>query len=336
MKPLQQLYTLPPELLTCQPGELHAHFPRPTLIHLKGHRPEPLFLSILLHGNETTGLLAIQKLLKKYTDQPLPRALSLFLGNTEAAALGRRRLDHQHDYNRVWPGSTLEACDETRLMQQIVDIMREKRVFTSIDIHNNTGLNPHYACVNELTPRNLQLANLFSRTIVYFIQPHGTQSGAMTRHCPAITVECGKPGEPHGVDHVVELIEACLHIARIPDHPPAEHDIAVYHSIARVKIPDQVSFSFEDSHSDLVFHKAIEKFNFRDVEPGEILAECRENHDPKIVATREDGEDVTREYFQCRDNKLLIRKPVMLSMLTRDERVIRQDCLCYLMERLEH
>ncbi|HGG58377.1 MAG TPA: hypothetical protein ENK26_00475 [Gammaproteobacteria bacterium] len=132
------------------------------------------------------------------------------------------------------------------------------------------------------------------------------------------------------------IIETCPHIARIPGHPPAEHDIAVYHSIARVKIPDQVSFSFEDSHSDLVFHKAMEKFNFRDVEPGEILAECRENHDPKIVATREDGEDVTREYFQCRDNKLLIRKPVMLSMLTRDERVIRQDCLCYLMERLEH
>ncbi len=336
MKPLRQYSSAPSALLGCQASELHALFPDPTLIHIDGHHPEPLFLSILLHGNETTGLLAVQKLLNKYANRKLPRALSLFLGNTEAAAANRRRLENQHDYNRVWPGTTLPECDETRLMRQIVDIMRDRRVFASIDIHNNTGLNPHYACVNDLKPQNLQLANLFSRTIVHFIQPRGTQSGAMTRLCPAITVECGKPGEPHGVDHALELIEACLHIAEIPDHPPAEHDIAVYHSIARVKIPDQVSFSFEDRNADLLFHKEIEKLNFRDVEPGEVLAECREDRKVKLIATREDGEDITRDYFQCRENKLMIGKPVMLSMLTRDERVIRQDCLCYLMERLTH
>jgi hypothetical protein len=36
------------------------------------------------------------------------------------------------------------------------------------------------------------------------------------------------------------------------------------------------------------------------------------------------------------DGKIRLRVPVMPSMLTLDERVVRQDCLCYLMERYDH
>ncbi|MEZ5476568.1 MAG: hypothetical protein R3E95_03475 [Thiolinea sp.] len=62
------------------PNELHTLMPNPTLVHLPGRREPRLFVSILLHGNETTGFFAVQKLLQKYReqDQPLPRALSIF------------------------------------------------------------------------------------------------------------------------------------------------------------------------------------------------------------------------------------------------------------------
>jgi succinylglutamate desuccinylase len=79
--------------------------PGPALIHLPGRRIPPLFVSVLLHGNEDTGWLAAQSVLKKYATVELPRALSLFIGNVEAARTGLRRLDGQPDYNRVWPGS---------------------------------------------------------------------------------------------------------------------------------------------------------------------------------------------------------------------------------------
>ena len=51
-------------------------------------------------------------------------------------------------------------------------------MFASIDIHNNTGLNPHYGCVNRLDPPFLHLATLFSRIVVYFKRPLGVQSAA--------------------------------------------------------------------------------------------------------------------------------------------------------------
>ncbi|VAX03454.1 Uncharacterized protein Clim_1224, partial [hydrothermal vent metagenome] len=50
---------LPDGLLLCEARNLHRILPEPTLLHLPGQRPQPLFVSVLLHGNETTGLTAI-------------------------------------------------------------------------------------------------------------------------------------------------------------------------------------------------------------------------------------------------------------------------------------
>lgn len=137
---------IPDGLLDCAVEDLHNILPGPTLIHLPGRREEPLFVSVLLHGNEPVGMQAIQQVLKRYTNQQLPRALSLFVGNVSAAANKQRRLDGQPDYNRIWEdGDTAEHA----MAAEIVTQMREHNVFASIDVHNNTGLNPHYGCVNN-------------------------------------------------------------------------------------------------------------------------------------------------------------------------------------------
>jgi succinylglutamate desuccinylase len=210
---LTQYDALPPGLLDLPAARLGEVLPGPTLIHLPGRRTPPLFVSVLLHGNEDTGWLAAQSVLKKYATTELPRALSLFIGNIDAARCGLRRLDGQPDYNRVWPGSEETQPVELAMMQQVVDAMRARGVFASIDIHNNTGLNPHYACVNRLEQDFLHLATLFSRIVVYFIRPLGVQSAAFAELCPAVTLECGKPGTPGSIEHAADFMEACLHLS---------------------------------------------------------------------------------------------------------------------------
>jgi len=334
MTKLHQLESLPEVLLDCPSTELFSHFPSPTIIHLKGRREQPLFVSIMLHGNETTGLLAIQKVLKKYRNTELPRSLSLFLGNLEAASLQVRRLTGQVDYNRVWPGTELPLCQESEVMLSIVKIMRERHVFASLDLHNNTGINPHYACLNVLKNKHLQLATLFGRTVVYFIRPTGTQSAAMAPICPAVTLECGKPGEPHGVDHAAEFLDACLHLASFPETPVADHDIDLFHTVAQVKIPRDLDFSFDSNPADLNFVSNIERLNFQEIPQGTIFAHCPTQKPIKLEVTDEQGNDVADKYFACSHNHLKLRREVMPSMLTLDKQVIRQDCLCYLMERM--
>jgi succinylglutamate desuccinylase len=331
---LQQFTDLPAGLLDTPVENLHQLIPQPALFHLPGKRSDTLFISVLLHGNEPTGFLALQRLLQKYHRQTLPRPVSIFFGNTQAARLNLRRLDGQPDFNRVWPGTTLPESPERQVTEQIVAAMRQRKLFASIDIHNNTGLNPHYACVNKLDNDFLQLGALFGRLLVHFTHPKGTQSAAFAEFCPAVTLECGRPGQEYGTEHAFELLDSCLHLAEIPSHPVAKQDIDIYHTAAQVTIADDATFSFSEETADLFLNHDLERMNFTDISAGTVLGKTNHSRLP-VIAKNEQGEDVTRRFFSNDAQRLILNRPAMPSMLTLDERVIRQDCLCYLMERIE-
>ena len=324
---------LPDGLLQSESTELQSLLGAPTLIHLPGRREEPLFVSILLHGNETTGWHAVQGLLRKYQEQSLPRALSLYIGNVSAAAEGLRRLDGQPDYNRVWPGTEEPGSQEARMMQQVVEEMRQRKVFASIDVHNNTGINPHYGCINRIDHRFFHLATLFSRTVVYFTRPTGVQSTAMAQYCPAVTVECGKVGQAYSDQHAMEFLDASLHLAEIPEHPIAEHDIDLFHTVATVKVPEQFSFGFGEHEHEILFEDDLDHLNFRELKQGTRVGRVAGEGAARLQVLDNEKRDVSDQFFSYEDNEIRTARPVMPSMLTLDERVIRQDCLCYLMER---
>lgn len=324
--------TLPDGILDCDATQLHEKLLGPTLIHLPGRREQPLFVSVLLHGNESTGWEAMRGLLRDYQGKELPRALSLFIGNVSAAEYGMRRLDGQQDYNRVWlPGNS----PEHKMMQLVVEEMRRKDVFASIDIHNNTGLNPHYACVNQLDHAFFRLALLFSRTVVYFIRPKGVQSSAFAPLCPAVTVECGQPGVPHGTEHAKQFVEDALHLSEFEHRPVPAHDIDLFHTVAIMRINEDASFSYSEEGVDLRLLDDLDHMNFRELATSTCFGELAHCNLNSISVTDEQGTEVKDRFFKVEDGELRTAVPLMPSMLTLDETVIRQDCLCYLMERLD-
>jgi Succinylglutamate desuccinylase / Aspartoacylase family len=185
-------------LLGVPASDLWRHLQRPSLFHISGRQAAPLFVTVLLHGNEDTGWQAIQAVLRRHQGMILPRSLLLFVGNIEAAKANARKLPQQEDYNRTWPGTMDANTPVARLMCNIVEVVRRNGPFASIDIHNNTGHNPHYACVSSLQESHLHLARLFSRTVVYFEKPVGVQSAALAEICPAVTVEWDAPARRRG------------------------------------------------------------------------------------------------------------------------------------------
>jgi len=331
---LSTLTELPPGLLEAAPTELYRILAGPTLIHLPGQRREPVLVSVLLHGNEDTGLRAAQTVLERYAQRTLPRALSLFIGNIAAARVGVRRLDDQPDYNRVWPGSDQPHTSEHDMMARVVDEMRGRNVFASVDIHNNSGLNPHYACVSRLDPRALQLCTLFSRTAVHFDRPLGVQVTAFNDLCPALTLECGRPGAAGSAEHAADFIEGCLHLSEFPLHAPHPQDLDLYRSVATVKVPEDVTFSFGEDGVDLQLVPELDHMNFHELVPhtfwGRVRSGCARPLD--VIDTA--GNSAFERYFAVSKGELRLARTAMPAMLTLDERAIRQDCLCYLMERL--
>jgi hypothetical protein len=308
--------------------------PCPTLIHLGGQRQPALFVSALLHGDESVGLVAVHQLLRSHAGRLLPRALSVFIGNVAAARAGVRRLPQQPDFNRVWPGTELGACEEVQLMREVVDTMRGRGVFASIDLHNNSGRNPRYACVNELAAPFLHLATLFSRTVVHFREPRGVQSAALAAFCPAVALECGRAGDPEGEAHAAAALHAALHLAELPKSLPAPADIDLFHTVAIVKVAPDTTLSFDGSPADLVFREDLDHLNFSELASGTSFGRVAHRDAAPLWISAADGSNRWREFFEVHERELLLRAPLMPAMLTRSVAAVRQDCLCYLMERL--
>ena len=324
--------TLPDNILSLTAPELHSVLPGPTLIHLRGRREPVVFVCVLLHGNEHTGWEAIRKLLSVYSGKELPRSLSIFIGNVKAARYNQRFLEGQPDFNRIWDGGN---SPEQRMMQQIRDEMENRGVYISIDVHNNTGKNPHYACVNKTQNKFLQVATLFSRTVVYFVRPEGVQSMAFSRFCPSVTIECGTSGETSGTKHAYEFIDACLHLSEIPAHAVIDHDLDLYHTIAVVKISGKYSFGFDQAKKDMQFDEKIEYYNFRELPEGTVIGCVRDGIEHPLDIRNEQGVQVSNDYFSVDNGKIRSCKRVIPAMISLNTEIIRKDCLCYLMERYQ-
>ena len=157
---------------------------------------------------------------------------------------------------------------------------------------------------------------------------------AMSYVCPAVTIECGKPDQEYGLAHARDYIDACLHLNDLPEHPVPSHDIELFHTVATVKVPEAVSFSFDDDSVDLQLVGNIDHLNFRELPTGTRLGRLQPGASVTLDVRDENGRSVCDRYFSIDDNVLVTARPLMPSMFTLDERIIRQDCLGYLMERL--
>ncbi len=304
-------------------------FPTPTLLYLEGDKSPALFVSILLHGNEYSGLKAVQVLLARYFYH-LPRSLYLFIGNVAAAEANCRLLPGQIDYNRCWPGTDMEENPITRKMQRVFDIIMVDGLFAAIDVHNNTGANPHYTCMTDATRDNQHLAAMFNHIGLVFNHPKGVSTMAFNGLCPALTVECGRPGDETGIKHVTEYLDALLHLDHFPQRPIAPHDLQLVSSLATLTIPNDVSFDFNlSAQADLTFEMGFERKNFTEIKSTDVFAFTRIKK--PLIITDHEGEDITDELLRIENGKVYLNRTMIPAMITVDKSIIRQDCLCYLM-----
>ncbi len=324
----------PDVLLDASVFELWRHLPGPSLFHLPGRDRQPVFISVLLHGNETTGWETMQAVLKQHRASGLPRSLLLFVGNVAAGKAGVRTLPDQSDYNRTWPGTLTPQTPEAALLAHVVETVAGHDPFASIDIHNNTGNNPHYACINVLDDRYLHLARLFSRTVVYFKKPEGVQSAAMARVCPAVTVECGRPGVTSGVEHAAEFVSAVLHLSHFPEHPVPDEDLDLMQTFAIVKVPTGASVSWNGSEADFRLRGDLDRLNFSELSAGESFGSVGDGSDQRLEVLSGCETEVDVSYFEYRDGQILLSRSAIPAMLTLDPNAVRLDCLGYLMHRI--
>ena len=165
-----------------------------------------------------------------------------------------------------------------------------------------------------------------------FHTPKGVSTMAFDDICPAITLECSTPGNRLGIDKAVPLIDDLMHMDHFPEKPLPSHDLQLVHNNAVLKIAEDVNFGFEDEEEkfDLTLVENSDRHNFTRLETSEVFAHTTLKR--PLVATAEDGTDITDELILNDNGAISLKKPLMPAMITLDKRIIVQDCLCYLLE----
>jgi hypothetical protein len=306
-----QIFDQPPaNLWNCAAHELADVLGGPALIRLPGQQTQPLFIATLLHGNESTGWNAVCDLMRNAGAHALPRAVTLFVGNVHAAREGLRHLDGQPDYNRIWHGH--QGPESALAAQVLAEVTREQPI-ACVDLHNTSGENPVYGCVHRLDDASPALARHFADTLVLVRHPESMLSIALSALAPSATVECGKPGNQAVTERISERLLALL----------ADTGFAGARNAAHTSLPD------------LSLLANLERHNFNLIPDGTLIARIRPGCDARLEAFDDNGIDVADRYFRREGDTLVAAGAILPSMFTPNERIVRQDCLCYLMESVQ-
>ncbi len=325
---IRKISRFPEELLDCKVEDVHDVLSGPTLIRLVGDSSlPPMLISTLLHGNEHSGFYALQRFIRQWLNQGTNhRTLLVFIGNTAAAAQNLRFLPNEPDFNRIWRRMDTPIAREAT---ELFESFKDEQLFAAIDIHNNTGENPLYSCVSSLDPRHLGLANYFGEFIVYFTHPESSLSCSMAGICPSVTLECGKSSHPDAVESAYQYLMKvnALDELKLPDSNRHE----VFQTIARIRLKSDVRYSFGDRFKDaddLIFNETIEALNFKLLDSEAVIGRYKKPGSILLDAMADKG---VEGLLVERNGDIVIRERLVPSMLTKDKRVISQDCLGYLM-----
>ena len=315
--------TLDPGLLDLSAKELGSTLEHPTLFELVRPDVSPIFISVLLHGNETSGWDAVRSLLKQRMSNGDVPSLFLFVGNVKAAREGVRALRDQPDFNRIWESNGSGGMDWT---EDLIAEVSSGRPWFAIDIHNNTCPNPHHSVITDMNPATLASAKRFSDIAIFALQPPGVLSKRCSQFCTAMTIEVGIPSDPTSATRAERFLDYLLRQGAAP--VSATEDLRIYRNKFRVVIENARALE-EWQVPD--FEPRLSDWNFKTLKRGTKIAELK-SEDGRLIAQDDHLNDVTDSFLDYQDNVVLLKSDVIMSMYTEDPRIALQDCVCYFLE----
>ena len=216
----------------------------------------------------------------------------------------------------------------------VVEVMRQRAVFATLDLHNNSGRNPLYSCLSGTQQQHLVLARLFSPLAV-LIESQPSLGAAFAAFSPSISCECGEIGSAQGVFRAAALIDKCLRATRELFEAGEGGSLDIFQAFAKLKVRDTLTISCDGAEeADVRLVPDIESLNFCALQAGPLIATTAAPQDiePQQAQRRDRG---TKAGVLVREGtRLSLARPAIAAMLTRDLRAIRQDCLGYLMRRV--
>ncbi|WNC71012.1 succinylglutamate desuccinylase/aspartoacylase family protein [Thalassotalea psychrophila] len=307
----------------------------PTVIDISGKdQTRTRVITTLIHGDESSGLIAIHRWLTGVDSTSRPTTNLRFIFCSPESASQSPRLSHRTlpdgmDLNRCF-GKEIDYGYFKRaqiIEQAILDVNPE----VVVDLHNTSGFSPAFSVSTAKNEMALSLTSLFCQSLVL----SDIRLGALMEQnfgCEAITIECGssEDAQSHevaymGIDKLAQLddISCCHHKLNV--------DIYLNPLRLRLKPDTELSYSCTDEGREgVTLCNNIEQHNFGVIRANQMLGWLDDEGLSNLQIIDTEGKNVINKFFTLRDNQLVTKVDLDIFMATKNEVIAKTDCLLYL------
>ncbi len=338
MQEVQFFDSLPSFFFDINQKNVLEHLQGMSLIFHAGNYENTVLVSTMLHGNETSGLDILKKFLKKIEGIEDRPNILILLGNPKAFHENKRFIQGQLDHNRIW--TTKESRPDNLTAQKAINHFIEHDFLCAVDIHNNTGKNPIFCCVNRLDKKTLGLAQMFGTDVLFFEDPETALSTFMGRFCPSMAIECGLSGDEFGIERATKFLTEVVKIRTKEDLIEHKFKKNIFKSFGKFTLPIDTEVSFirrdflpTEKNKGVYFFDDLEGYNLKLVPEGTHFGFLF-GEKSQVESFTDFGEDIFSKYFEIKDNKIISKISFYAAMVTKDVAVAKADCFFYFLNKV--
>lgn len=305
----------------------------PSLIRVPGLDDERCrFVVTLLHGNEPSGLIAIQRWL---ASKPTPACDTYCaIMNVEAAltepVFSYRHLPGKRDLNRCFKPPYSD--EEGSLAEALLMLIHERKPEALIDIHNTSGVGPSFGVATFYDDKHDALVSLFSERLIITDLRLGALMELSEADVPTVTIECGGAKDDAAHQLAYDGLEQFTRANDlfVPQHAPWPID--VLKNPVRLELGDGIAVRYAenvDSSCDLTVPVDLEHLNFHQVGIDQCLGWANEKAWENLRVVNSQGLNLRDEYLTRASGIVRPAQPLTLFMITGDPAIAKSDCLLY-------
>jgi hypothetical protein len=312
----------------------------PCLLRVRGEDPSRTrALSVLVHGNETSGARALHRWLRR--GRRPHASLLCIVGGVRAAlrepALTHRFVPGERDLNRCFRPPFDDPPGP--VAREILEALRAARPDCLVDIHNTSTPGPAFAVAPHEDPAHESLAALFCRNLVVTDISLGALMETSGDPCPAVTVECGAAADPAADAIAWQGLLRYLHETEVPGTLPAGAPIELYHHPVRLELEPGTRIAWGDAPvagADLTVRAGLEQLNFSTAAPRTRLGWLGPRGLAPLRLRDGRGRELRGDWLQDDAGCLRAALALRLFMITASAEMALGDCLLYAAPEREH
>ncbi|WP_171022242.1 succinylglutamate desuccinylase/aspartoacylase domain-containing protein [Thalassotalea litorea] len=319
---------------------------------------QPQLFTTLLHGNETSGIEALRRLI---SNPPVPLYDTYILvASVKAAATEplffHRMLPGAADLNRCFTEKTLQnihqrvsqskTIGKSQPILSLPDDYSEPQILAYriwrfinalnprwlIDLHNTSGASPAFSVIRHVSDAHLLLCKQFS--------PYTVRSniniGALFELAfsfPCVTIECGGTGDELAAQTAYTGIHRLM-LATLPELKEDSEPSIILNDPIRLEIlPNkEVKLGYgprKNPDFDITLLADIDRFNFANWQAGKTLGWATPRGFSALSAKDEQGQERIHDLFQLQGEQLQCKTNLRLFMITNRVDIALSDCLLY-------